>query len=160
MPGHAWPRPPKICQSTCSSHGALSLCTKSGWYLIRFWRYLNFKNPAIWLAESIFEHNLRTRFFPDMRFSQKVDNNYGASFKTKKSTHQWTKFFAKSKKHHFWGIFGHYTQNEIFFKKFGFVTFSLLRYPNFMQSFEKSYEQFLRKLVTDWQTDWLTVVIS
>ena len=147
MPSHAQPRPPKIWLSTCSSHGPLPTCKKSGWYLIRFKRYLNLKNPAIWLAESIFENNLRTRFFPDMGFSQKVDNNYGASFKTKKSRHQWTNFSVKSKKHHFWGIFGHYPQNEIFFKKFGFVSFLHLRHLNFMQSFKKIlWAVFLEKM--------------
>ena len=159
MPEHAWPRPPKTWQSTCSSHGTLSTCKKSSWYLIRFWRYLSFKNPAIWLAKSIFEHNLRTRFFPDMGFSQKVDNNYGASFTSKKSTHQWTKFFAKSKKHHFWGIFGHYPQNEIFFKKSGSVTFLPLIFPNFMQSFRKLLWVVLQKN-DNWLTDWHTGAIS
>ena len=28
------------------------------------------KNTEIWLAESIFDHNLRIKFFPCMRFSQ------------------------------------------------------------------------------------------
>ena len=32
---------------------------------------LKFKNPTIWLGESIFAFKSRTRFFPDMQFSQK-----------------------------------------------------------------------------------------
>ena len=34
-------------------------------------RYYNLKKPAIWLAESILAHNLRTRILPDMRFVMK-----------------------------------------------------------------------------------------
>ena len=35
-----------------------------------FLRYSNLKDRAIWLAESFYMNNSRTRFFPDMRFSQ------------------------------------------------------------------------------------------
>ena len=58
----------------------------------------------IWLAESIFACNSRTWFFLDMQSSQNYKDNYGALFKPKKSTYQWTKFFVKSKNLYF-GIF-------------------------------------------------------
>ena len=61
----------------------------------------------------------------------------------KKSTHQWT--FAKSKKHYFQGIFGHYPQNEIFSQKSSPASFLPLRHPNFMRSFRKILRAFLQK---------------
>ena len=115
---------------------------------------------------NILGHNLRMRFFPSMRFSQNFKYTYCASFKPKKNTHQWTKFFVKLKKPHFWGIFGHYPQNEFFFKKSGFVSFLHLRHPNFMQSFRKilwavlEEKMLLTDLLTGWLTDWLTDLLT
>ena len=45
---------------------------------------LKFKNSAIWLVESILAYNLRSRFSPDMQFSQNDIANFGAPFKTQK----------------------------------------------------------------------------
>ena len=98
---------------------------------------LMFKNPAIWLAKNIFALNLRTRFFPDMRFYQNHKGHYGAWFKPKKSTYQWTTSFVKSKKPYFGGVLGHYRQSEIFSQKSGCASFLPLRQPNFMRSFRK-----------------------
>ena len=56
-------------------------------------------------------------------------------------------FFAKSKKPYFWGVLGHYPQNEIFSQKSDSVMFLPSRHPNFMRSFRKSYEPFWRKRV-------------
>jgi len=122
---------------------------------LTLWR--NF--PAIWLAESIFSNNSRTRFFPDMGFSQNSKKDYSASFKTKKLTHQWTKFRSKSKKLYFGGIFGHYPQNEVFFKKSRSVSFLHLRHPNFMQSFRKILRVVMEKNGY-WPTDWLTDLLT
>ena len=36
---------------------------KSGFFIIVLWRYSQFKNPAVWLAESILTHISGTRFF-------------------------------------------------------------------------------------------------
>ena len=70
------------------------------------------------MAKRIFAFNSRTRFFPDMQFSQNHKGRYNTWFKPKKSTHQWTFFFfAKSKKAYYWGILGQYPQNEIFPQK-------------------------------------------
>ena len=44
-------------------------------------------------------------------------DHYVAWIRPKKSTHQWTNFFAKSKKPYFGGIFGYYPQTEIFPQK-------------------------------------------
>ena len=100
---------------------------------------MNFEgiSQLTWLVNNILGHNLRTRFFPSMLFKQNFNYHYCASFKLKKKLHQWTNFFVKSKKHHFWGIFGHYPQNEFFLKKSSFVTFLPLMQFNFMQSFRK-----------------------
>ena len=149
-------RPSKIWQSTFSWSFTHATYKKTGCYLIRFSRYSSLKNTAIWLAESIFGHYLRTRFFINMGFSQKVDNNYGTSFKPQKGTHQWTNFFVKSKKHHFWGIFGHYPQNEIFFKKSSSITFLPLTFQspnNSIQSFRKLLWVVFEKN-GNWLTDW------
>ena len=45
---------------------------------------LKFKNPAISLVDSILVYNLKTRFFPDMQFSQNDIANYWASVKVQK----------------------------------------------------------------------------
>ena len=42
---------------------------------------LQFKKFYILLVKSILAYNLRTRFFPDMQFSQNLIASYGASFK-------------------------------------------------------------------------------
>ena len=47
----------------------------------------------------------------------------------KKSTHQWTISFAKSKTPYFWGAFWHYPQNEIFSQKIRLHWFFTLFYP-------------------------------
>ena len=50
---------------------ALKICTymwKTNFITPIVFEILKFKNPAIWLADSIFAFNSRTRFFPDMRF--------------------------------------------------------------------------------------------
>ena len=75
-----------------------------------------------------------------------------------KNSHQWTKIFAKSRKPHFWGIFGHFPQNKNFSKKSGSVWFLPLKHPNIMKSFKKNpINRFWEKVVTDllkyWPTD-------
>ena len=49
------------------------------------------------MTKSIFAYNSSTKFFQDMQFLQNHKGNYGASYETNKSTHQWTKIFANSK---------------------------------------------------------------
>ena len=98
---------------------------------------LMFKNPAIWLAKNVFAFNSRTRFFPDMWFYQNHKSHYGAWFKPKKSTYQWTISFVKSKKSYFGGVLGHHPQSEIFSQKSGCASFLHLRHPHFMRSFRK-----------------------
>ena len=78
----------------------------------------------------------------------------------KKSTHQPTKYFAKP---YFWGIFGHYPPNELFFLKNLTVNILPLGHSNFMWNFrKKSYMPFCRKkclptvILTYWHTDLLT----
>ena len=119
--------------------------------------------PAIWLAESIFANNSRTRFFQDIQFSQNCKDNYGASFIPKILTHQWTKFCSKYKKPYFWGIFWHYLKSEFFFQKIRLRQFSTLRHPNFMQTFRTILWAVFKKngyWPTDWLTDWLTDLLT
>ena len=92
---------------------------------------LKFKNLAIWLADSIFGFNLRTTFFPDMRYEQKYKGDYGSWFKPKKFTHQSIIYIyiyiyiAKSKKPYICDVFVHYLQNEVFIQKSGCINFTL-----------------------------------
>ena len=54
-------------------------------------------------------------------------------------------FLVKSKIPPFWGVFGHYPQNEIVSLKSGSVIFLPLRDPNFMTSFRKILSAVLEK---------------
>ena len=56
MPGHAWPRPPKITSSISSFTRYLPACNQL-YNFNSFWGILKLKNPGIWLAESIFAFN-------------------------------------------------------------------------------------------------------
>ena len=67
-------------------------------------------------------------------------------------------FFAKFKKPYFGGVFGHYSQNEIFPQKPGSVSCFPLRHPNFMRSSRKILSAVLEK--TCLLTDILTLVES
>ena len=116
-PGHEHP---KVSHSTSSFHGCLPACKKSKWDINSFKRYNRWKNPAIWLAESIFAQNSRTRFFLDLWFE------------AKKSTHQWTRFLSNLQKVHSWAIFRPFCPNEIFREKSGSVTFERLWTHNYI----------------------------
>ena len=117
---------------------------------------LKFKNPAIWLAESIFVFNLRTRFLLAMLSQQNHKGHHGAWFKPKISTHQWNIFLQNPKISIFMVFLSIISKNEIFFKKFGSVSFLPLRQPNFMRSFRKILCVVLEKtpLPTDILTYW------
>ena len=131
MPGHTWQHPPEILSSICSFNRYVPTCKKFITPIV--FEILKFKNLAIWLAESIFAFTSRTLFFQNMQFQQNHIGHYGASFKPKKSTHQWIFFPAKSKKTYFGGVLGHYTQNVIVSEKSGSVSF-LLTQPIFVRS--------------------------
>ena len=137
MPGHAWPHSCKITSSICSFNRYVPACNKWTYTSNSSQKLLMFKNPGIWLAKNVFAFNSRTRFFPDMRFCQNHKGHYGAWFKPKKSTYQWTISFVKSKKSYFGGVLGHYPQSEIFSQKSGCASFLHLRHPHFMRSFRK-----------------------
>ena len=158
VPEHAWPHLCKITSSICSFNRYVPACKIYTLYLQYFFEILKLRNPAIWLPESNFAFNSRTRFFPDMRFQQNHKGHCGAWFKSKKSTQQTLFCFAKCKKPYFCGVFGYYPQNEIFSQKSGSVSFWLLRHPNFLSSFRKVLWAVLDK--TCLPTDILTVVNS
>ena len=98
VPEHAWPHLCKITSSICSFNRYVPACKISTLYLQYFFEILKLRNPAIWLAESNFAFNSRTRFFPDMRFQQNHKGHCGAWFKPKKSAQQTFFCFAKCKK--------------------------------------------------------------
>ena len=123
MPGHAWPNSCKITSSFCSFNRYVTACT------CYVHEILKFKNPEIWLAKSIFAFNPKTRFFPDMWFWENHKGYYSAWFKRKKSTHQWTIYFAKSKKSYlrvFWCII---SQNKFLSPKIRLRHFFTLKAP-------------------------------
>ena len=58
---------------------------------------LNFKKSCNPIGQEHFCLNSSTKFSQNMQFLQNHKGNYGASYETNKSTHQWTKIFANSK---------------------------------------------------------------
>ena len=60
---HLWPCPTKKF-STFNFCDFVLTCKKLSWSINLHWRNSWFKNPAIWLAESIFTCFSGTRFFP------------------------------------------------------------------------------------------------
>ena len=60
----------KPISKTGCNHSCLSTCKKSESDVYPWTRYGRLKKTKIWLAKSIFGHNLRTRFFPHMWFLQ------------------------------------------------------------------------------------------
>ena len=108
---------------------------------------LKLKNPAIWLAESIFALNSRTRFFADRQFQQNHKSSYDAWFEPKKSTHQWT-IFLLNKKNPILGVFLDIIPKMRFFTKNPALS---VFYPwgtlTSWEVSEKSYEPFWRKLI-------------
>ena len=113
----------------------------------------------MWLADSIFVCNSRGTFFQDIRFSQNHKGNYGALCKAKKSTHQWTKFFANSKKPYFGGIWGgFFSPKWIFFRKIRLCHCFIFKAPQPYMSFHKNPISRIweKKMIADWMTDVLT----
>ena len=99
-----------------------------------FLEIFKFKESCNLIGREHFCLQLNNQIFPEHGVFTEFKDNYGLSFKPKKFTHQYTNYLkcVKLKKTHFWDIFGHYPQTEIFFKKSGFVSFSSSRHPNFM----------------------------
>ena len=64
--GHVWLYTPKMILFIYRRLQCLSACQKYFSSFTSFLRYYILKNPAIWLADSIFAYNLRTRILPDM----------------------------------------------------------------------------------------------
>ena len=106
---------------------------------------LKLKNPAIWLAESIFALNSRTRFFTDRQFQQNHKGSYDAWFEPKKSTHQWTIFLLNKKKPILVVFLDIIPKMRFFYQKSSSVSFLPLRHPNFMRSFRKILWAILEK---------------
>ena len=81
-----------------------------------FWRYSQFKNPAIWLAKSILTPHLRNLNFPKYGISARIKQIIWNSFTDQTQKKIMTKFSNKSEKPYFWPIFPFLVQ-KIFFEK-------------------------------------------
>ena len=93
-----WPNPTK--------NGSL-LSVEDHLSIDSFHRYWLSKNPSVWLAESHLDQNWRTKFFPDMKFSQNHKEHCHGHF-----------FNQKRHINGLGGIFGLFPQNEYFSEKF------------------------------------------
>ena len=54
----------------------------------------------------VFDHNSRSRFFPDMWFLQKIRGPLVISCSSKTNTYEWIRLLSKPLIPHFWTIFG------------------------------------------------------
>ena len=101
-------------------------------------RYESSRNPAIWLVESFLANNLRTRFFPDMQFSQNDIANYGASVKAQK-----VMLLSLNGKCCAFGpnlsCLPNYLDNKFNFLKSNFVIFSYIRQNILLQKIKKTH---------------------
>ena len=119
-------------------------------FIIHFFlEILHFKNPALWLAESILAQ-LETRILPDMALVVKYQKQYQFSFSIISRKNLWQFFFKKSKKPYsildsfcpnFWQIMNFPGRKgaQIVFK-----------YSNYLPSWKKSEKTngpFLRKML-------------
>ena len=68
-----------------------------------------------------FDHNWRTRFFPEMQFSQNHEEHYCAPFSGLKKIYQCVRFLAKTKIKK--NNFGNFFPKWNFFVKLGFASF-------------------------------------
>ena len=75
----------------------------------------------------------RTRFFPDMRFSQDVSRYFVLSISAIKSAYSMVRFSAKCQKPHFLAHICNFWMIQNFWPKKGSVSFFLLSISNFMQ---------------------------
>ena len=122
---------------------------------------LKFKNAAIWLAKSIFAFNLRTRFFPDLRFYRIIKVIMVHDLNPKILHINRLFLLQNPKETHSFGVFwGIILKNEIFSHKSDSVSFLPLQHTNFMRSFRKILSRFGKNKFTYWHTDKLTVVKS
>ena len=96
----------------------------------------------------------RTRFFPDMRFSQDVSRYFVLSISAIKSAYFMVRFSAKCQKPHFLAYICNFWMIQNFWPKKGSVTFFLLSISNFMQKIRMiSWPVFEKKW---WRTNGLT----
>ena len=96
----------------------------------------------------------RTRFFPDMRFSQDVSRYFVLSISAIKSAYFMVKFSAKCQKPHFLAHICNFWMIQNFWPKKGSVSFFLLSISNFMQKIRMiSWPVFEKKW---WRTNGLT----
>ena len=93
----------------------------------------------------------RTRFFPDMRFSQDDSRHFVLSISAIKSAYSMVRFSAKCQKPHFLAHICNFWMIQNFWPKKGSVSFFLLSISNFMQKIKMiSWPVFEKKW---WLTD-------
>ena len=93
----------------------------------------------------------RTRFFPDMRFSQDDSRHFVLSISAIKSAYSMVRFSAKCQKPHFLAHICNFWMIQNFWPKKGSVSFFLLSISNFMQKIRMiSWPVFKKKW---WLTD-------
>ena len=96
----------------------------------------------------------KTRFFPDMRFSQDVSRYFVLSISAIKSAYSMVRFSAKCQKPHFLAHICNFWMIQNFWPKKGSVSFFLLSISNFMQKIRMiSWPVFEKKW---WRTNGLT----
>ena len=154
MPRHAWPHPLEMIEYVCCFYVCLITYKNSTSYLNSFVRYCSLKNLAFWLAWRFMDHNSRTSFFPHMQFFWKVGWPLVLSNSSKQIIYEWVRFFVKTPKATFLGIFGPSWSVETFFQSWDFVTFLFLWLSNFIQKIRKNwYANWDLALQMDRQTD-------
>ena len=79
--GHALLYAIKMIVSTCRRLRCLSTCQKQNSSFTSSLRYYILKNPAILLADSIWNHNWRPRILPGMGLLLNINNNISFHFR-------------------------------------------------------------------------------
>ena len=143
--GHAWPHSCKITSSIFSFNFIPPIV----------FGILKFKNPAIWLTKSIIALNLRTRFFPDMRFWQILKAMHDLNPENPHINGLFF-YFLQNQKNLILGVFLGIVPKWDFSQNLALSVFLPLRHRNFMRSFRKILWAVLEKigLPTDILTYW------
>ena len=114
-----------------------------------FWRNSWFKNPSIWLAESILAYISGIRYFPVWYLCRNTANNINFYYIEQIQWKLMTKVFFKFKKPYFWPLFDPLTrfleQNRFFPKNSGSVTHNFKTVSSTMPKLRKSKDPISRK---------------
>ena len=154
IPGHASSHSCKITSSIFSFNRYVPTCREITLHLQQFLWYQSLKVLQSDWPRAIL-HSTQETDFSQTWSCNRITKVIMLHNLTQKIYTSMDYFLAKSKNPYFWGVFGHYPQNEIFSQKSGSVSFLLLKHPNFMRSFRKILWAVWRKhvyLLTYWHT--------